>query len=147
MKPTKLFILATLLLALAAFSTSVFSQSAGISGERCYARIKRATQVLTLNPNQVGSFPTLDVRPTPIAIQVIYPAGQANEKVTLSAMEGGTLGNGLAVQEVTLDTLKTATFSFTTGSGRGLYRVLVCKGIDCKILEFWVGEKLPVYTE
>ena len=67
--------------------------------------------------------------------------------MTLTALEGGTLGNGKGTQEITLDSQKTASFSFAMGAGRGLYRVAVGKGTDVKILEFWVGEKLPVYTE
>ena len=147
---TKTLPLLTLLAALATFAPArdALAQSAGISGERCYARVTRSKQALTLNPNQVGNFPTIDVRPqTPIAVAVIYTDGQVNQKVTLTALEGGTLGNGLVTQEVTLDSLKTASFSFATGGGRGLYRVAVRKGTDVKILEFWVGEKLPVYIE
>ncbi len=149
MKPKKEIILATLLVSLAAVSLPVvFAQSQGISGERCYARIVRVRQGITVNPNQVGNFPEISVRPqTAINISVVYPAGQANEKVTLTALEGGNLGNGLATQDVTLDSLKTATFSFATGSGRGLYRVSVRKGIDEKILEFWVGDKMTKATE
>ena len=148
MKNLKSLSLLTLLLTLAAFAPPVLAQSAGNSGERCYARVTRSKGALTLNPNQVGNFPTIDVRPqTAIKIEVIYIAGQANQKVTLTALEGGTLGNGKATQEVTLDSQKTVSFTFATGSGRGLYRVAVGKGTDVKILEFWVGEKLPVYTE
>ena len=138
MKNLQTLSLATLLLSLAAFSPPAFAQSAGISGERCYARIVRVRQALTLSPNQVGSFPEIAVRgQSPISIQVIYPAGLANEKVSLTALEGGNLGNGLATQDVTLDSLETATFTFATGGGRGLYRVLVRKGTDQKMLEFW----------
>ena len=143
-------LLALLLFAFATFAPSrdALAQNAGISGERCYARVTRSKQALTVNPNQVGNFPEISVRPaTPISIQIIYPSGQADQKVTLTALEGGTLGNGKATQDVTLDSFKTASFTFATGAGRGLYRVAVGKGTDVKILEFWVGEKLPVYTE
>ena len=72
----------TLLLAVfAAFAPSrdAVAQSAGISGERCYARVTRSKGALTLNPNQVGNFPTIDGRPqTAIKIEVIYIAGIAN---------------------------------------------------------------------
>ena len=148
MKNLKTCLPLTLLVALFACSLSVLAQSAGISGERCYARIVRVKQGLTVQPNQVGTFPEISVRPaTPIAVQVIYNAGLANQKVTLTALEGGTLGNGLSTQDITLDSLKTATFSFATGAGRGLYRVAVRKGTDLKILEFWVGEPMPKYSE
>ena len=148
MKILKSLSLATLLLALPALAPSAQSHSAGISGERAYARITRSKQALTVNPNQVGNFPTIDVvAQKSIKVEVIYPAGQANESVTLKALEGGNLGNGQGTKDVTLDNLKTATFYFTTGSGRGLYRVAVSKGADVKIVEFWVGEKLPVFAE
>ena len=147
MKNLKTLSLATLLLALVALSPPALAQSAGISGERAYARVTRSRQALTLNPNQVGNFPTIDVVPQKsIKVEVIYPAGQPNEKVTLTALEGGALGNNLGTQDITLDSLQTGTFYFSTGAGRGLYRVAVRKGTDVKILEFWVGEKLPVYT-
>ena len=147
-KTLKTLSLVTLLVSLVAFSPSAFAQSAGISGERAYARITRSKQALTVNPNQVGNFPTIDVlAQKSIKIEVIYPAGQANEKVTLTVLEGGTLGNTLGTQDITLDSLKKGTFYFATGSGRGLYRVAVRKGDDLKFLEFWVGEKLPVFTE
>jgi hypothetical protein len=148
MKYIKTLPLAALLLSLAALSLSAFAQSAGISGERCYARITRSKQALTFNPNQVGNFPTIDVRPqTPIQVEVVYTDGAAGAAVTLTALDGGTLGNGKSTQDVTLDSLKTASFSFSTGSGRGLYRVLVGKGTDNKTLEFWVGEKMTKATE
>ena len=149
MKNLNLRFLVALLLALAAVSPPpVCAQSAGISGERCYARVTRSKQALTLNPNQVGNFPTLDVRPqTLVGVEVIYTAGLANQGVALTALEGGTFNNGKTTQDLTLDRLKQASFSFTASSGRGLYRVSVRKGSDIKILEYWVGEKLPVATE
>ena len=95
MKILKSLSLATLLLALPALAPSAHSQSAGISGERAYARITRSKQALTVNPNQVGNFPTIDVvAQKSIKIEVTYPAGLANEKVTLKALEGRNLGNG-----------------------------------------------------
>ena len=140
--------LATLSLSLVAFSPSASAQSAGISGERAYARITRSKQALTVNPSQVGNFPTIDVRPqAAIQIEVIYLEGTAGQAVTLTAQEGGTLGNGKPTQDITLDSQKKAVFTFATGSGRGLYQVLLRKGTDFKVLEFWVGEKLPVATE
>jgi hypothetical protein len=78
---------------------------------------------------------------------VIYIAGVANEAVTLTALEGGTFGNGKTTQDLTLDSFKKASFSFAAGSGRGLYRVLVRKGIDYKSLEFWVGEPMTKASE
>ena len=150
MKHIKSLSLATLLLALAALSLPAFAQSQGISGERCYARITFNRKPFNINPNQVGTFhPTIDGfrAQTQIKLEVIYPSGQADQKVTLTALEGGTLGNGLETQDLTLDSLKTASFTFATGAGRGLYRVSVLKGTDEKILEFWVGEKMPKYPE
>ena len=96
--------LATLSLSLVAFSPSASAQSAGISGERAYARITRSKQALTVNPSQVGNFPTIDVRPqAAIQIEVIYLEGTAGQAVTLTAQEGGTLGNGKPTQDITLD--------------------------------------------
>ena len=140
--------LVILLLSLAALAPPAQSQSAGISGEGASARIIWNKTPYTLNPNQVGNFPTLDVpAQTPISVTVSYPAGKAGQAVSLRALEGGTLGNGKPTQDTTLDSQNKATFTFTTNRGRGLYRVAVGKGTDVKILEFWVGEKLPVYTE
>ncbi len=148
MKNPKPFVLAVLLLTLAAHSPPALAQSQGISGERCYARITRSKQAITLNPNQVGNFPTLDVRPqTLVGVEIIYTAGLVNEAVALTALEGGTFGNGKTTQDVTLDSLKRASFSFAAGSGRGLYRVSVRKGTDVKLLEFWVGEPLTKANE
>ncbi len=63
------------------------------------------------------------------------------------ALEGGPFGNGKTTQDLTLDSLKRASFSFATGAGRGLYRVLVRKGVDYKSLEFWVGEPMTKASE
>ncbi len=148
MKNLKTCLFPTLLLALFACSLSALAQSQGISGERCYARVTRSKQAITLNPNQVGNFPTIDVRPqTLVGVEVIYTAGQANQAVSLTALEGGTFGNGKTTQDLTLDSLKKASFSFAAGSGRGLYRVSVRKGADIKILEFWVGEPMTKASE
>ncbi len=148
MKNLKTCLLPSLLLALATFSLSALAQSAGISGERCYARIVRAKQALTVSPNQVGSFPEISVRPqTLVGVEVTYIAGLANEAVALTALEGGTFGNGKTTQDLTLDSFKKASFSFAAGSGRGLYRVSVRKGTDIKLLEFWVGEPMTKASE
>ncbi len=148
MKNLKSCLLPTLLLALFACSLSALAQSQGISGERCYARIVRSKQALTVSPNQVGSFPEILVRPqTLVGVEVFYIAGLANEAVTLIAMEGGTFGNGKTTQDLPLDSLKRASFRFAAGSGRGLYRVSVRKGTDVKLLEFWVGEPMTKASE
>ena len=82
-----------------------------------------------------------------MGVDVIYISGQANQAVALTALEGGTFGNGKTTQDLTLDSLKKASFSFAAGSGRGLYRVSVRKGADIKILEFWVGEPMTKASE
>lgn len=116
-----------------------------VSGQRAEAKIAIGKQTHSLRPNQVGSFGRILIGPKAKAdIQVAYAKGQAGEVVLVQPMDGGRVGDKLGGLKLELDKQGMLRFQFEANEERGIYRVLLRKQTDLKLVEFWVGDPLPV---
>jgi len=78
-------------------------------------------------------------------VEIFYPDGKEGEKVVVSVWDGGLLDNGESVKVVYLDNEKKCVFNFQVTRSLGLFRLLLFKGTDQKVVQFWVGaERKPV---
>lgn len=104
-------------------------------------RMKVNNKDYELKANVGGYFPRItNVQPNAvIPIKILYPAGKAGEKVVVSVVDGGQLDNGKTVKVVQLDSQKQCVFNFQTSNNLGLFRLLLYKGDDEKIVQIWVG--------
>jgi hypothetical protein len=110
-----------------------------------------------LTPNQVGNFQRIYVQPSEtIPVEVAYEEGKAGERVAVSAEDGGGVwqgvsgkgegarGKGAGGFVAALDGQQKVAFEFQATEHRGIHRVVLRKGNDVKVLDFWVGQELPV---
>lgn len=120
-------------------------------GQRAVAKVQRAGKDYRLTPNQVGTFQRIYVQPgetVPIAIS--YPNGQPGDPVLIEAEDSGKLraqaggGGGNVGMTGRLNDQRTVEFAFEVSQNRGIHRVLLRKGNDVKVLDFWAGEALPL---
>ena len=77
-------------------------------------------------------------------IEVAYPKGQPGEVVLVQPMDGGRVGDKLGGLKLELDKQGTLRFKFEANEERGIYRVALRKQTDLKVVEFWVGDPLPI---
>lgn len=91
--------------------------------------------------NQLGYFDMItNIRPhQQFMVQVAYPRAARSEKAWVIVLDGGLLDNGRKEQVVQLDAHRRLMFNFKAGASPGIYRVVVRKGSDSKVIQFWVG--------
>ena len=109
------------------------TKAAGASGER-----KRAYEV---RPRQTGYFDVIsNISPEQmVSLQINYPGGRTGEKGVVIVADGGTLAEGKKVQQMQLDDQNNFSFDFRVAKDPGLYRLVVRKGDDLKVVQLWVG--------
>lgn len=121
------------------------SGPATLAGIMAVASVQTGEQKFRLTPNQAGRFNRVRVKPsTPFPVEVAYSEGEPGQNVVVEVEDGGELGNGNGVEVVKLDTQRRVNFSFKADATPGKYQVVLRKGVDEKVLEFWVGPDLPV---
>lgn len=74
-----------------------------------------------------------------VQIELSYPEGKAGEKVSIMVADGGTLDNGKKVKVAQLDKQSKFSFGFQAAQNAGIYRIIVRKGFDSKVVQLWVG--------
>ena len=139
-KAITFFILLLLLL----LFLSLSSRAQGLMGsskEVAFCVIKAGEKTHQLTSNYAGYFDRISSLPplSSVLIELTYPSAQGGEKVAVSVEDGGILEGGEQVKALTLDKAKKASFRFQLASPPGLYRLLLRKGPDTKIIQFWVG--------
>jgi hypothetical protein len=97
-----------------------------------------------VEPNLIGLFNQVsNVRPSEQAlIEIMYPSANVGEKVVVIVLDGGKLDNGKGVKAVVLNSMNKCSFGFWVGNDAGLYRLLLRKVNDVKIVQLWVGPEL-----
>ena len=127
------------------FSTADTAPTRECPGEMVAAMVNASGRKYSLTPNQVGNFDRVRVQPQEkIPVTISYPGGVAGETVVIQAEDGGQFEDGGMAREVQLDAQRTLAFLFQVTNEPGEHRVTLRKGNDVKVLEFWVGEELPV---
>ena len=66
--------------------------------------------------------------------------------MVISVEDGGRLDNDKGVKVMQLDREKKITFNFQVTGDPGIFRLLLTKGKDSKVVQFWVGA-LPAPTK
>jgi hypothetical protein len=94
-----------------------------------------------LKANQIGNFNCIyNIAPfEKVPIEMIYTKGVIGENVIISVEDGGKLDNNKGVKVVQLDRRKMVAFIFQAAGDPGMYRLLVTKGSDTKVVQLWVG--------
>ena len=118
-----------------------------VKAEPATCNVKANNKKYNLKPNQAGQFQRIsNIAPLSIMpVEIFYPDGKEGEKVVVSVWDGGLLDNGESVKVVYLDNEKKCVFNFQVTRSLGLFRLLLFKGTDQKVVQFWVGaERKPV---
>ncbi|MBE7173358.1 MAG: hypothetical protein INR73_22490 [Williamsia sp.] len=114
-----------------------------VKRERIRSKLPAAVQDRTheLKSGQTGFFNRVShLRPSQtVQIELSYPEGRAGEKVSVMVADGGKLDNGKRVKVVELDKQKKFSFGFQTTENAGIYRIILRKGFDSKVVQLWVG--------
>lgn len=98
-----------------------------------------------LKTNSLGYFNKVsNIEPLEkLGIEIFYPKGSSGEQVVVSVEDGGII-DGKRIKVLQLDHDKKATFTFQAGGDPGIYKLLISKGSDCKMLQLWVGPDADV---
>ena len=140
-----------------AFATILFFSSLFIplGGSAQSPRSEAASCKITLNQksfelklNEGGYFQRLDIRSLDILlVEVFYPNGKAGEAIVAQVLDGGNINGENVVKQLILDNQKMLSFDFHTTSNVGLFRVLLTKGYDQKIVQVWAQRANSEQTE
>lgn len=74
-----------------------------------------------------------------LSIEMSYPEGRAGDRVSIMVADGGTLDNGETVKVARLDKQLKFSFGFRVTQNSGIYRLILRKGFDSKVVQLWVG--------
>ncbi len=116
-----------------------------VHGKEAHSVVVVNKKRMELTSNIAGEFPRVQVKPKEtIPVRVTFPGGDPGDFVMIEAKDGGHLENRKIVKPTALDAKRGVDFEFTTNQEEGVYRVLVRRGSDQRLLDFWVGEPIPV---
>jgi hypothetical protein len=116
-----------------------------LEGAAVSARVTVGGQPQTLAPNEIGNYPKVHIEAkATVPVTLSFAQGEPNDPVTVYAADGGHLDNIPHGGEVLrLDGSKTINFQFQANNDNGMYRVVVNKGGQATVLQFWVGPEQP----
>lgn len=97
-----------------------------------------------VSPNQYGVFEQVSNirRSEKVLLELSYPSAKPGEKVVVIVLDGGSLDNGKKVKAMTINDQRKCPFAFSVTENAGLYRLLVRKENDAKVIRLWVGEDI-----
>lgn len=92
--------------------------------------------------NRIGYFNQIsNVEPQQkVLIEVAYPNAKAGDKVAIAVADGGTLENNQKASVLQLNSQKKLSFNFFADTDLGIYRIMLRKGNDTKVVQLWVGD-------
>ena len=94
--------------------------------------------------NRVAHFERLKVAPEQeIPIEVSWPEDRTSTEVLCHAIAGGTIDRGGNAQRLPITPGQPVKFTFKTGHESGLYEVVLRRGTQEEVLEFWVPTPHP----
>jgi len=131
-------LLAGVLLLTLAFSRSAASQSPPPPKGKPEARITVGRRIVVLRPDQVGSFPKVQVRAgsaTPVSVS--FPSFVATRNIVAYTLDGGSLNNGQGIVRARPDAQGSVAFTFQSDAS-AVRRVAVKNGKEVKVLQFEV---------
>lgn len=128
-----------LLLAITFLSIAQTQPPRAYEGEKALCKISVNGKAYHPRINQIGAFDRMNIPLETIpTLEITYPDGAEGDQVVLSVEDGGKLGNGKSVEVAYLDKQKKLSFSFHfIPDDPGIYRIMLRKGKDTKIVELW----------
>jgi hypothetical protein len=119
--------------------------TAGPVGEKTIARVINDGKERVMTPNEIGHFPRIYLKPKQeVPVEVSFPDAQAAEPVVVQVEDGGSIDGDKVSKGDVLDDAKKVAFKFRANADEGIYHVVLRKGADSRVLDFWVGDELPV---
>lgn len=118
--------------------------------ERIEASVTLGKRTHPLQASNKGFFPELDMGPTMRArVELHFPEGRPGDKVIIAAMDGGRVMLQDADRRISpaketthvIGADRKVRFIFESGSGDGIFRVMIRRGMEARFLPFWVGPK------
>lgn len=97
--------------------------------------------------NQAGYFDRVTgIQPMQqVNVRITYPQARAGDAITIIVLDGGWLDNKANARAAKLGSDRTLAFRFQPANEPGMYRILLKKGPDTKIVQLWAGpEPQPV---
>lgn len=120
------------------------STTTAVDGELVLAHVATGNDSYDLRPNQVGNFQRVHISAEEtVAVDISFVQGREGETVSIAVLDGGKLDNGKPTKREVLGREKKLSFQYQATGQRGIHRVMLTKGADQKILDFWVGEPPP----
>jgi hypothetical protein len=114
-------------------------------GQRTLAKISNQGVERTMTPNEIGHFPRVYIKPSQeVPVELSFPEGRKDDPVAVQLEDGGGLDGRLPAKTYKLDELGKVAFTFRANADEGVYRVVVRKDSDIRVLDFWVGTEQPV---
>jgi len=124
-----------------------YDPSAPHAGQMVIATVQVGERSHKLSPNEVGDFDRVNVAPRQtIPVKLQYPEAQPGQTVVVQVMDGGAMvapdrppgiDNDL-VRLLTLDESRSAEMAFRVTNNDGTHRLVLMRGADKKVLDFWV---------
>lgn len=94
--------------------------------------------------NRVAHFERIKIAPAQaVPIEVAWPEDRTSTEVLAHAIDGGTIDRATNSRLIALTPGEPVRFTFTSGHGAGLYQVLLRRGTQEEVLEFWVPTTHP----
>jgi RHS repeat-associated protein len=114
-------------------------------GEPAVCNVKVNDKTVELKLNNDGSFQRLSnlTRNAVIPVEIIYPAGTEGERVVASVLDGGRIDGTEVIKIITLTRENKCAFVLNLNDNLGLFRVLLVKGDDQKVVQVWVDSGTP----
>jgi hypothetical protein len=96
-----------------------------------------------LKPNAGGFYQRIPGVKTwsSVPFEIAYPTGKPGEPVVLTVLDGGRINGDKVVEVVKLNNDLKCVFNLKLNNNLGLFRVLVVKGYDEKVVQVWVGDE------
>jgi len=93
----------------------------------------------------MGHFPRVYIQPRQtVPVQVHFPEAEPGEVAVVRVEDGGHLENGVPSRVAKLDTDKNIDFTFQANADLGVYHVIIHKGDEDRVLDFWAGPETPL---
>lgn len=94
--------------------------------------------------NRVAHFERLKAAPEQeIPIEVSWPGDKTSTEVFCQAIAGGTIDSGGNAQRLAITPGQPVKFTFKVGHESGLYEIVLRRGTQEEVLEFWVPTSRP----
>jgi hypothetical protein len=114
-------------------------------GQKAVAKVIVGGQPQEVQPNQLGNFPRTSIAPkAAVPVEMVFPQGDPGQTIVVEAKDGGNFGGEALAQILKLDEQRRVAFTFHADTQPGIYRVSLRRGAEEAVLNFWVGEQLPV---